>query len=307
MEKAQKEVDRLAALTNRLLDVARMAAGGFSMEPASMDLVELVQEVAARMQADASAAGAAIRVSGSASVVGAWDRDGLDQVVTNLLSNAIKFGRGQPIDVMVEARRDLAGVRVRDRGIGVAPGDRERIFERFERGVSEQSFGGLGLGLWIARQIVTAHGGRIGVEVSDAPGAEFFFWLPTNREDFLRVLVVDDDAPSVDALRFLLESAGHRVDCAGNGREALSRLREANGYCVILLDIMMPVMNGYEFREEQLKDPKLASIPVIVVTADGRAREKAQQIGSDVFFQKPLAPRELLRAIGRYCPPESAA
>ena len=123
----------------------------------------------------------------------------------------------------------------------------------------------------------------------------------------MRVLVVDDDVPSVDALRFLLESAGHRVDCAGNGREALARLREANGYCVILLDIMMPVMNGYEFREEQLKDPKLASIPVIVVTADGRAREKAKQMGSDVFFQKPLAPRELLRAIGQYCPPESPA
>ena len=70
---------------------------------------------------------------------------------------------------------------------------------------------------------------------------------------------------------------------------------------------MMPVMNGYEFREEQLKDPTLASIPVIVVTADGRAREKAKQIGSDMFFQKPLAPLELLRAIGQYCPPENAA
>ena len=122
----------------------------------------------------------------------------------------------------------------------------------------------------------------------------------------MRVLVIDDDAPSVDALRVMLESAGHRVDCAGNGREGLSRLREANGYCVILLDVMMPVMNGYEFREEQLKDPKLASIPVILVTADGRAREKAKQIGSDVFFQKPLAPRELLRAIGQYCLPETA-
>ena len=123
----------------------------------------------------------------------------------------------------------------------------------------------------------------------------------------MRVLVVDDDFPSVDALRVMLESAGHRVDCAGNGQEALSRLREGNGYGVILLDLMMPVMNGYEFREEQLKDPTLASIPVIVVTADGRASEKAKQIGSDVFFQKPLAPRELLRAIGRYCAPENAA
>ncbi len=179
VEKAQKEVDRLAALTNRLLDVARMAAGGFSMDPASMDLVELVRDVAARMQSDAAEAGSVIRVSAPDAAVGTWDRDGLDQVVTNLLSNAIKFGRGQPIDLIVETRRDFAGVRVRDRGIGVVPEDRERIFERFERGVSERSFGGLGLGLWIARQIVTAHGGRIGVEIPDEPGAEFFFWLPT--------------------------------------------------------------------------------------------------------------------------------
>jgi len=90
---------------------------------------------------------------------------------------------------------------------------------------------------------------------------------------------------------------------AENGREALERLREAESYCVILLDIMMPVMNGYEFREEQLKDPKLASIPVIVVTADGRAKERAQQLGSDLFFQKPLSPPALLSAIRRFCPP----
>jgi len=180
VEKAQKEVDRLASLANRLLDVARLAAGGFSMAPASMDLVELVREVAARMQEDAATAGSPIRISAPVAVVGTWDRDGLDQVVTNLLSNAIKFGRGQPIDVMVETRSDLGGVRVRDRGIGVAPADRERIFERFERGVSDRSFAGLGLGLWIARQIVSAHGGRLGVEIPDEPGAEFFFWLPTN-------------------------------------------------------------------------------------------------------------------------------
>ncbi len=180
VEKAQKEVDRLASLANRLLDVARLAAGGFSMAPASMDLVELVREVAARMQEDAAAAGSPIRISAPVSVVGTWDRDGLDQVVTNLLSNAIKFGRGQPIDVIVEIRSDLAGVWMRDRGVGVAPADRERIFERFERGVSDRSFGGLGLGLWIAKQIVSAHRGRIGVEIPDEPGAEFFFWLPTN-------------------------------------------------------------------------------------------------------------------------------
>ena len=119
----------------------------------------------------------------------------------------------------------------------------------------------------------------------------------------MRVLLVDDDASTVEALRLLLEGAGHRVDTAENGRQALERLREPNGFCVILLDLMMPVMNGYEFRKEQLKDPRLAGIPVIIVTADGWAKDRARQLGSDVFFQKPLSPPLLLEAIRRFCPP----
>lgn len=118
----------------------------------------------------------------------------------------------------------------------------------------------------------------------------------------MRVLLIDDDDATVEALRLLLEGAGHRVSTAENGRVALERLREPEPCCVILLDLMMPVMNGYEFREAQLKDPNLASIPVIVVTDDGLAREKASQLRSDLFLQKPLSPPELLRTIRRFCP-----
>ena len=123
----------------------------------------------------------------------------------------------------------------------------------------------------------------------------------------MRVLLVDDDATSVEALSELLKLAGHDVVCADNGRQALERLHEKDEYCVILLDLMMPVMNGYEFRKAQLDDPAIASIPVIVITADGRAREKAAQLGSNRYFQKPLAPRELLRAIRDCCPPDPPA
>jgi CheY-like chemotaxis protein len=117
----------------------------------------------------------------------------------------------------------------------------------------------------------------------------------------LRVLLVEDDASSSEAMRDLLEMAGHHVDCVGNGREALDRLHQDSAYCIILLDVMMPVMNGYEFRDAQLKDPQLASIPVIVLTADGRAREKARRLRSNQFFQKPFSPPELLRAIESLC------
>jgi CheY-like chemotaxis protein len=120
----------------------------------------------------------------------------------------------------------------------------------------------------------------------------------------VQILLVDDDKPSVEALRELLEFSGHRVVCAENGLEALEKLRESANYCVILLDVMMPVMNGYEFRERQLKDPKLASIPVIVLTADGRAREKAMELGTRQYLQKPLSPPDLLRVVSEVCPGE---
>lgn len=116
----------------------------------------------------------------------------------------------------------------------------------------------------------------------------------------MRILLVDDDAPSAEALREILEREGHAVRTVENGRDALAALRDADGFGVILLDIMMPVMNGYEFREEQLEDPKLASIPVIVLTADGQARQKAAQLKATHYFQKPLSPPELLRAIAEY-------
>ena len=178
LAKADREVDRLAALTNRLLDVARMASGGFHLEPARMDLSEVVAEAVDRAQEDLSLTGSRISLFTTGPVEGWWDRTALDQVVTNLLSNAVKFGRGASIEVRVSREGAVAVVRVRDYGIGVQDQDCERIFERFERGVSERSFGGLGLGLWIARQIVEAHGGRIRAESPVGGGAEFIFELP---------------------------------------------------------------------------------------------------------------------------------
>jgi CheY-like chemotaxis protein len=117
----------------------------------------------------------------------------------------------------------------------------------------------------------------------------------------VRILLVDDDSPSVEALRELLEYEGYQVVCAPNGLEALQTLRQSEGYCLILLDLMMPVLDGYGFRREQLKDPKLASIPIIVITAGGRVAEQTRELGSDVYFRKPLSPPELLSAIRRYC------
>jgi signal transduction histidine kinase len=110
--------------------------------------------------------------------LGRWDPARLDQVVTNLLTNAMKFGPGKPIQITVHATAGGATMIVRDQGIGIAADAQARIFERFERGVSAQHYGGLGLGLYIARQIVEAHHGHIAVESALGQGATFVVTLP---------------------------------------------------------------------------------------------------------------------------------
>ena len=109
---------------------------------------------------------------------GPLDRVRLGQVVTNLLQNAARYGQGRPVEVRVEHAGGVASLLVVDHGMGIAPEDRARIFEKFERAVSARQFGGLGLGLWISRQIVEAHGGRILVEDTPGGGATFKVELP---------------------------------------------------------------------------------------------------------------------------------
>jgi CheY-like chemotaxis protein len=115
------------------------------------------------------------------------------------------------------------------------------------------------------------------------------------------VLVVDDDPDILETTRFVLESAGYEVLTAANGSEALNCLHDEAAPCVILLDLMMPVMNGWEFRAEQTRDPELAAIPVIVVTGAGRGAQKAASLGVACLLEKPVDLTTLLSKVGLYC------
>jgi signal transduction histidine kinase len=110
--------------------------------------------------------------------VGQWDPIRIEQVVTNLLTNAIKYGAGKPVEVEVTQLEGQAVIRVTDHGIGIEPKHQARIFQRFERAVSSRYFGGFGLGLWIARQLVDASGGKIAVHSALGEGASFTVTLP---------------------------------------------------------------------------------------------------------------------------------
>jgi CheY-like chemotaxis protein len=114
------------------------------------------------------------------------------------------------------------------------------------------------------------------------------------------VLVVEDDPDIQQVLKFALEMAGYPVETAGDGAEAMRRLQAAPP-CLILLDLMMPVMDGWQFRAEQQRDPALAAIPVVVISADGRVPQKAASLGAAAYLRKPLDFDALVEVVRRHC------
>jgi signal transduction histidine kinase/CHASE1-domain containing sensor protein len=175
----ERQVDLLSKLVNELLDISRLSAGRLNLEPEELDLAAVVQSVVARLDGELQRSGSPLHLR-LEPVTGIWDRFRLEQVVTNLLTNAIKYGLGRPIELIVRRQDDTAVLQVCDQGIGIAPTKIERIFAKFERAVSSRHFGGLGLGLFIVRQILDAMGGTIQVTSRPQEGSTFTVTLPVH-------------------------------------------------------------------------------------------------------------------------------
>ncbi|MDC0723432.1 PAS domain-containing protein [Nannocystis bainbridge] len=175
---AIRQIGRVTALVDSLIHVSRMSLGRLSLDLTEFDLVDLVRDLVARIGPDAQRARCDVRVDVPAELPGAWDRKQLDQALHNLLANALKYGAGRPVDVRVHDCGRVVVIEVQDRGIGIADEDRPRIFDRFERAVSSAHYGGFGLGLYIARRIVEAHGGALEVTSTPGQGSTFRLQLP---------------------------------------------------------------------------------------------------------------------------------
>ena len=175
-----RQVDRLTRLVDDILDVSRISSGRLTLELGDLvDLTAAVGDVLERSAPVLAAAGCEVAFDAPpAPIVGRWDRARLEQVVLNLLTNAIKYGRGRPIRCSVAATTQRASFMIHDEGVGIAPLDQERIFQIFERAISANEVSGLGLGLYIARRLVEAHGGSIRVTSRVGEGATFTVELP---------------------------------------------------------------------------------------------------------------------------------
>jgi signal transduction histidine kinase len=174
VNRAAIQVKRLAKLVDDMLNVSRIAAGRLELRMEEFDLSALLNEVVARFNEQAGSA--QISLSAGNSVMFYSDRTRMDHIITNLLSNALQYGNGNPVEVRFHSDDTMVRLEVVDHGIGIAPQDRERIFDRFER-VTKGS-PGLGVGLWVARETVHALRGRIRVESEPGAGSTFTVQLP---------------------------------------------------------------------------------------------------------------------------------
>jgi PAS domain S-box-containing protein len=178
VSRAARSSDRLADLIEALLDVSRIAAGRFELHPQDFDLSEAVREVCERLRETAAQAGCELSLKLGGSLPGTWDRLRVEQVLTNLLSNAIKYAAKAPIEVSLAQEGNAAVLVVRDSGPGIPEAALPRIFDRFERAESMRHYGGLGLGLYVVREIVKAHDGMVTVRNRPEGGACFMVRLP---------------------------------------------------------------------------------------------------------------------------------
>jgi len=181
VERACRSGERLVALVDTLMDVSRITTGSFNLAPSRFDLTVAVQEVVERFREHATRAGSTVTLRSEGVLEGRWDRLRIEQVITNLLTNALKYAAGTPVEITLSGTEHDVMVTVSDGGPGIPESAQERIFLRFERAAPMRNFGGLGLGLYVARQIVEAHGGEIQLERLRPKGAHFVIRLPREK------------------------------------------------------------------------------------------------------------------------------
>ena len=178
VDSIDRQVDYLDRLVDQLLDVTRILDGSVDIHWQRCDLEGVINEVTARFEHAAADAGSDLTVDCPDPLVGLWDRQRLDHILTNLVSNAIKYGEGSGIEIIGRRNHDEALLRVRDGGRGIPPQAQDTIFERFERAVDARNKEGLGLGLWIVREYVNSLDGTIDVESTPGEGSTFTVRLP---------------------------------------------------------------------------------------------------------------------------------
>lgn len=176
-QRADKQLDRISILLNDILDISRISMDRLHVEDEEIEINEIVNEVVERFEEQARSIGSNIQFKKVSPVTILGDRMRLEQVFSNLITNALKYGDSKPIEISIKVFAEKVGIAIKDQGIGVAPEDQERIFERFERATNRNIIGGIGVGLFISKKIVEAHNGEILIKSELGKGSTFTVML----------------------------------------------------------------------------------------------------------------------------------
>lgn len=312
--------DRLVRLINDILDIERLESGKVALERQQVSAEQLLLQSIDSMRGIAERSDIKLKRQPFDAVLHA-DADRVVQTLTNLISNAIKFsGAGQPVEVGGFSNGKMATLYVRDYGRGIPTDRQSAIFERFQQVDASDSRekGGTGLGLAICRTIVQQHGGRIWVDSTPGEGSAFYFTLPLYEEvptvvapveiaGAQKVMICDDDAWLRGIVSNLLRQAGYVPVAASSGMEMLERI-SAERPAVLLLDLVMPGMSGWDALARLRRDEELARIPVIVLSGLDEEQERGKAT-ADVagWVQKPFDARRLYQAISMVLPRNRSA
>ncbi len=328
--KVRRELSALVASSGRLLervlgdilDVSKIDAGQFQLNPGPFDLERLVREVAELHAVAARAKGLAFFWSITPDACGGYRGDAvrISQILSNLLANAVKFTARGSISLAVECRDDRLAFAVADTGVGFDDKVRERLFKRFvqaDQSITRQ-FGGTGLGLTISAALAEMMGGRIDARAVVGSGAVFEVELPLQRLDDegandldapqeeislegLRVLVAEDHPTNRKVVEVVLEPFGIDLTMVEDGAAAVAAV-ETRSFDAILMDMQMPVMDGLTaIREIRAREAAQGLPPVLIVMLTANAMEEhivsARAAGADLHMAKPLHPALLLEAL----------
>jgi PAS domain S-box-containing protein len=321
------EGERLTSLINDVLDLAKMEAGKIEWNMGPLSAAEVVKRASSTLSSLLEQKGLALRLDLAEdlpSVTG--DKHRLMQVVINLISNAVKFTETGTITCSAASCEGGVVIGVRDTGAGIVPEDIRKIFEKFKQvgDTLTNKPKGTGLGLPICREIVQRHGGRIWAESEPGKGSAFFFTLPAGPAEAItramdietfvsrlrehvtalpaspeggkRILVVDDEAHIRGLLRQELEAQGYGVHEARDGMEAVEQAKQRRPH-LIILDVMMPGINGFDVAAVLKNDPATRDIPIMIHSIVDDA-ERGYRIGVDRYLKKPADGEELIRAVG---------
>jgi two-component system CheB/CheR fusion protein len=318
-----------AKIIDDLLDMSRVRTGKLTLALAPVELAPLAFAAVDAVRADPAAESVAITVRDEADGMQVMaDSVRMEQVVMNLLSNAVKFTpAGGSIEVLLAREGNQARLDVVDTGQGIAPSFLPHVFEMFgqSHSVTTRTKGGLGIGLALVREIVGLHGGRVEAHSEGiGKGARFTCWLPLLEEGAVpgaddidalgnsiagvRILLVDDVEDVVMVCKALLEMHGAGVEVATSARQGLALLEEG-AFDLLISDISMPEMDGYDFLRAVRKMPRYAQLPAIAVSGLAREQDvlRAREAGFAAHIGKPMSVERLAEVIRELLPRRAPA